>query len=130
MSWVLRLRAVVKDALATGTPREEVLRALEGLRTQEPDYVAEQLDVGRLQILVLALVLPGEEVALPDVGEADSPVRLDDPLLERVLGADRVGFVRRRLAEHPAEVDEVGLGGGLLGGLDTPPLGGERGRRD
>ncbi len=26
---VLRLRAVVKDALATGTPREEVLRALD-----------------------------------------------------------------------------------------------------
>jgi len=42
---VLRLRTVVKGALASGTPRDEVLRALEGLRTQEPDYSDVALDV-------------------------------------------------------------------------------------
>ena len=42
---VLRLRGVVKDALASGTHRDEVLRALEGLRTQEPAYGDVALDV-------------------------------------------------------------------------------------
>jgi ABC-type sugar transport system substrate-binding protein len=51
---------------------------------------------------------------------------LDDPLLECVLGADRVRFVGRRLAEHPAEVDEVFLGRGLLRGRDAAPLRRER----
>ena len=42
---VLRLRTVVKGELASGTPRDEVLRTLEGLRTQEPDYSDVALDV-------------------------------------------------------------------------------------
>lgn len=42
---VLRLRTVVKGALASGTPRDEVLRALEGLRAQEPNYSDVALDV-------------------------------------------------------------------------------------
>ncbi len=42
---VQRLRAVVKDALASGTPRDEVLSALDDLRTHEPDYNDVALDV-------------------------------------------------------------------------------------
>ncbi len=97
-------------------------------RVAEVVLVGEQLDVGGLEVLVLALVLPGEEVALPDVGEAVPSPGLGDPLLEGVLGADRVGLVRRRLAEHPAEVDEVLLGAGLLRGRHAAPLLGEGGR--
>ena len=90
--------------------------------------VAEQLDVGGLQVLALALVLPAEEVLLPDVGEAVSPTRLGDGLLEGVVVAGRVGLVGRRLAEHPAQVDEVFLGGGLLLRLVVAPLLGELAR--
>ena len=55
--------------------------------------VAQELDVGGLQVLALALVLPGEEVALPDVGEAVPPAGLGDALLEGV-GARRSGRPR------------------------------------
>lgn len=42
---VMRLRAVVKEALAAGTPRDEVLAALEDLRAHEPDHGDVVLDV-------------------------------------------------------------------------------------
>ena len=42
---VLRLRAVVKDAIGSGTPRDEVIRALTDLRTHEPNYEDVALDV-------------------------------------------------------------------------------------
>src|SRR5450759_4131664 len=51
-----------------------------------------------MAFIVPALVLPGEEVALPDVREPVTAGGLADPLLERVLGADRVCLVGRRLA--------------------------------
>jgi hypothetical protein len=98
-------------------------------RVAQVVLVAHQLDVGGPQVLVPALVLPGEEVPLPGVGEAVAAGGLGDALLEGVLGADRVGLVGRRLAEHPAEVDEVLLGGGLLRRGHAAPLGRERARR-
>ena len=98
-------------------------------RVAEVVLVAHQLDVGGPQVLVLALVLPGEEVALPGVGEAVAAGGLADPLLEGVLGAGRIGLVGGRLAEHPAEVDEVLLRGGLLRGRHAAPLRRERARR-
>ena len=42
---VLRLRAVAKDALTSGAPRDEVLAALLDLRTQDPDHEDVVLDV-------------------------------------------------------------------------------------
>lgn len=42
---VLRLRAVVKDAIGSGTPGDEVIRALTDLRTHEPNYEDVALDV-------------------------------------------------------------------------------------
>jgi hypothetical protein len=89
--------------------------------------VVDELAVGGPQVLALALVLPGEEALLPDIGEAVTAVELLGPLLERVPGAGRVGIGRGRLAEHPAEVAEVGLGRGALAGRHTAPFRGELG---
>ena len=41
----MRLRAVVKEALAEGTPRDEVLGALDDLRADVPEYEDVVLDV-------------------------------------------------------------------------------------
>ena len=42
---VMRLRVVVKEALTTGTPRREVLAALDDLRADEPEHEDVVLDV-------------------------------------------------------------------------------------
>ena len=42
---VMRLRVVVKEALAAGTPRPEVLAALDDLRAHEPSHDDVVLDV-------------------------------------------------------------------------------------
>jgi hypothetical protein len=42
---VIRLRALVKDELASGTARDDVLAALEELRLREPDREDVALDV-------------------------------------------------------------------------------------
>ena len=42
---VMRLRVVVKEALTTGTPRREVLAALDDLRAHEPEHEDVVLDV-------------------------------------------------------------------------------------
>ena len=53
-------------------------------RVLEVLAVVQELLVGGLQVLVLALVLPGEVAALPDVGEAVPAAGLGDALLEGV----------------------------------------------
>lgn len=87
--------------------------------------VFEELDVCGFQILALALVLPAEEVPLPDVGEAAAADGLLEGLLEGIRGTGRVCLGRSRLAEHRAQVEEVGLGGRTFGRLDAAPPGGE-----
>lgn len=42
---VLRLRALVKETLAAGAPRDEILAALEELRREDPDRADVALDV-------------------------------------------------------------------------------------
>ena len=84
--------------------------------------VAVELRVGGGEVLALALVLPGEVVAHPDVGEALAALGLAGSLLEGVPLAGRVGVVGRGLAEHPAQVDEVLLRRGLLGPRVALPL--------
>ncbi len=42
---VMRLRALVKDALASGTARDEVLATLEEIRRRDPDHEDVALDV-------------------------------------------------------------------------------------
>src|SRR5207237_953388 len=78
LGWVVRCELVERDHLDDGREPREVRPDLDTLgvaddqqrRIAEVVLVAEQLDVRRLQVLVVALVLPGEEVTLPDVGEA------------------------------------------------------------
>ena len=89
--------------------------------------VVDQLAVGGPQVLALALVLPGEVATHPDIGEAVMAIELLGALLEGVPGAGRVGVGGRRLAEHPAQVAEVGLGRRPLAGRDAAPFGGELG---
>lgn len=58
-----------------------------------------------LQILVLALVFPGEAALAPDIGPAVAAARL---LRAQAIGlAERIGFGRRLLADQVAKVDEV-----------------------
>ena len=42
---VMRLRAIVKEALASGTSQNEVLAALSDLRAHDPDHADVVLDV-------------------------------------------------------------------------------------
>ena len=87
--------------------------------------VQEQLLVGGGQVLVLALVLPAEVAAHPDVGPAVAAVGLVDAALEGVPGAVGVGLGRLGLAEQVAQVEEVLLAGGALGERHLLPLGDE-----
>jgi hypothetical protein len=98
-------------------------------RVAEVLAVAEQLEVGGLEVLALAFVLPAEEVLLPDVREPVAAGGLGDGLLKSVRRAGWIRLVGRRLAEHLAEIDEVGLGGRALGRHDAAPFGGELARR-
>ena len=77
--------------------------------------VLEELLIGGRPILALALVLPGEVTALPDVGPAAAAAGLARTLLEGVRAAVGVGGGRRGFAEDSAEVKEVLLGGATLG---------------
>ena len=64
-----RVREVGVDLEAVEVADDEQRRVLEGLP------VLQELVVGGLQVLALALVLPGEVAALPDVGEAVAAAR-------------------------------------------------------
>ena len=59
-------------------------------RILEVVTVEQKLDVGAPEVAGLALVLPGEVAALPDVGEALTPGSLGDMPLEGVEGAIRI----------------------------------------
>ena len=74
---------------------------------------------------MLALVLPGEAVALPHVGPTGATGVLARASLEAVVLAGGVGIGGRRLAEQAAEIDEVLLRRGALRQLRRPPLGDE-----
>ena len=71
---------------------------------------------------MLALVLPGEAVALPDVGPALAAGVPAGAAFEAVAVAGGIGLGRRGLAEEPAEVDEVLLGCGALLELGGAPF--------
>ncbi len=73
--------------------------------------VEQKLLIGCRQIGVLALVLPSEMLAHPDIGESLPPGALGRALFEAVPGPVRVGFGWSLLAEHPAEIDEMLLCG-------------------
>lgn len=116
------------DALAGGGEVGVDFEAVE-VADDEERRVAEVLAivvdllVGGLEVLVLALVLPGEVVAEPDVGEAFATVDLVQGLVEGVTLTGGVGCSGMRLAEHVAEIDEVGLRAAAFAeGVDLPTL--------
>ena len=94
-------------------------------RVGECAAVEQQLAVGFVQVGVVALVLPGEVVALPDVSVALSASGLGRARLEGVPGARRIGFGRRGMVQQPAEVDEMFLRHRALVQLDGTPFGDE-----
>ena len=98
-------------------------------RVLERQRVLPQLLEGGVEVGAPSLVLPGEVVALPDVRPAVAARVLARAPLEAVRRAGRVGLDRRRLAQQPAQVDEVLLRGRALLQLGGPPLGDELVRR-
>ena len=96
-------------------------------RVLQRDRVVQQLGVGGVEVLVLALVLPGEGALAPDVGPALAAAGLGGALLEGEPVAGRVGGDRVGAVEEAAEVVEVGLRGRALLELDGAPLGDEGG---
>jgi len=91
--------------------------------------VAQQLLIRAVEVLVLALVLPAEVPAHPDVSPALAAVVLRDAPLERVprnILVDVGGF---RLPQQIANVEKVLLTGGPLGQRGVLPLGNEFLRR-
>ena len=71
------------------------------------------------------LVLPAEEPALPDVGEAFASAVLGGALLEAERLVGGVGGGGRGMAKDVAEVEEMLMRGGSLLQLHLAPLGDE-----
>jgi hypothetical protein len=116
------------DALAGGGEIRVDFEAVE-VADDEERRVAEVLTivvdllVSGLEVFVLALVFPGEVVAEPDVGEALAAVDLVEGLVEGIALAGCVGGRGMGLAEHVAEIDEVGLRAAAFAeGVDLPAL--------
>ena len=78
---------------------------------------------------VLAFVLPGEAVPFPNIGPTVAAGVLPGAALEAIAFADRVALGRRRLAQEPAEVDEVFLRGRAFLQFRRSPLSDELTRR-
>ena len=73
----------------------------------------------------MALVLPGEVVALPDVCPAVAAGVLARTPLEAVPLTSGVGVGRLRLIQQLAQVEEVLVRGGALGQRGSAPFGNE-----
>ena len=87
-----------------------------------------QLLIGAVEVGAVLLVFPAEVSALPDIGKAPGAIELGDAFLEAVTV--RIGcFVRRRLAQHTAQIDEMLLRRLPLGTVGAGPLVDEFGRR-
>ena len=91
--------------------------------------VLPQLPEGGVQVGVRAFVLPAEVAALPHVGPAVAARVLLRAALEAIALAGGVGFDRRRLVEHAAQVVEVRLRRLAFLQLGRRPLGDELVRR-
>ena len=98
-------------------------------RVFQRQRVLAQLVEGRVQVLVLALVLPGEAVPFPHIGPAGAARVFARAALETVAFAGRVVLRRRRLVQESAQVDEMLLRGRAFLQHRRPPLGDELSRR-
>ena len=104
------------DHEAVHVAYDEQRRVLEGLG------VLEELGVGGVEVLVLALVFPAEEALLPDVGPAVGAVGLGGAAFEGEPLALGVGLRRLGMLDQFAQVAEVLLRAGALRELRLPPL--------
>ena len=95
----------------------------EDWRAGEGIAVEEELIIGVVQILVLALVFPAEEILFPDIGEAIAAAVLLRALFKAEGFARGVGLGGRGMPEHPAHVEEMLLRGGAFLEFDFSPLG-------
>ena len=94
-------------------------------RAGERVAVQEKLVIGVVQILVLALVFPAEEILFPDIGEAIAAAVFFRALFKAKGFARGIGLGGRGMPEHPAQVEEMLLRGGAFLELDFSPLGDE-----
>ena len=92
-------------------------------RVLERQRVLAQLVEGGVEVFVLALVLPGEAVPLPDIGPAAAAGVLAGTAFEAVALPARIVLRRRRLTQQPAQVDEMFLRGRALFQFGRTPLG-------
>src|ERR1035437_7037808 len=83
--------------------------------------VIGKLFVSCLQVFVLALVLPREMAALPNVRKPFASPEFGNVLLKGESVAGLIGGGGMRLAQHFAEIDEMRLRGGPLGKLAGLP---------
>ena len=92
-------------------------------RVVETFMVLIELFVRILEVAAFGFVLPGEEAALPDIGEAlFAGAGLGNALFEGVAGADLIVLRGVGDVEDFAEVAEVLRGGGALGESARVPL--------
>ena len=92
-------------------------------RVFQRQRVLAQLVEGGVQVFVLALVLPGEAVPSPDIGPTAAAGVLAGAALKAVALPARIVLRGRRLAQQPAEVDEMLVRGGTLFQFGRPPFG-------
>src|SRR5260221_6429209 len=94
-------------------------------RVIEVVTVLEQLLVGICEARVAALVLPGEVPLEPDISESLTTTSLLDTALKGEECAIGVRLGRCGMPEHPAQIQEVLLGGCAFLEIHIVPLGGE-----
>lgn len=87
--------------------------------------VAEELVEGRVKVFALALILPAEEPALPDIRLPAPAATHHGTALEGEPFPGPIHLGRLRVFNHLAEVEEMLLGSGALGQFDRSPLGNE-----
>jgi len=94
-------------------------------RTGEGVAVEEELVIGVVQILVLALVFPAEEIFFPDIGEAIAAAMLFCALFKAEDFARGVGLGRGGMAQQVTQVQKMLLRGRAFLEFDFSPLGDE-----
>ena len=69
-----------------------------------------ELHIGGLQVLMLALIFPTEMATLPDIRPPVAAGQLGCAALEAIPFPFGISLRRRRLAQQPAQVNEMLLG--------------------
>ena len=105
------------DALDVGNDEQR--------RVLERFPVEQELVIGFVQVLVFALVLPGEEALFPNIGPALTAPLLVGSRFESEVLAGRIIFGGCGMADQATEIEEMLLSGGLLTQISVAPFGDE-----